>query len=187
LQWKHCPDIFQRWIHRLVCFGKVYHKVQCHIIIFPLRVSVQIEIKFWAGLSCHFAVDKLHSVLQLLSQVRIIRCKWQLLTYILYTYVFLTWCNIFDTEWKHAALTSRGQILNPPKIYRSCQFNSFNIVLSILLIITQWIFIIAVDKLHSVLQSLSQVRIIRCKWQLLTYILYTYVFLTWCNIFQNNV
>jgi hypothetical protein len=24
LQWKHCPDIFQCWIHRLVCFGKVY-------------------------------------------------------------------------------------------------------------------------------------------------------------------
>ena len=32
LQWKHCPDIFQCWIHRLVCFGKVYLKVQCHII-----------------------------------------------------------------------------------------------------------------------------------------------------------
>jgi hypothetical protein len=32
LQWKHCTDIFQRWIHRLVCFGKVYLKVQCHII-----------------------------------------------------------------------------------------------------------------------------------------------------------
>jgi hypothetical protein len=28
------------------------------------RVSVQIETKFRAGLSYHFAVDKLHSVLQ---------------------------------------------------------------------------------------------------------------------------
>jgi hypothetical protein len=34
-----------------------------------LRVSVQIETKFGAGLSCHFAVDKLHSVLQSLFQV----------------------------------------------------------------------------------------------------------------------
>jgi hypothetical protein len=32
LQWKHCADIFQRWIHRLVCFGRVYLKVQCYII-----------------------------------------------------------------------------------------------------------------------------------------------------------
>jgi hypothetical protein len=32
LQWKHFPDIFQCWIHRLVCFGKVYLKVQCHIM-----------------------------------------------------------------------------------------------------------------------------------------------------------
>jgi hypothetical protein len=30
---------------------------------------VQIETKFGAGLSCHFAVDKLHSVLQSLFQV----------------------------------------------------------------------------------------------------------------------
>ena len=36
-------------------------------VIFPLSqslcVSVQTETKFGAGLSCHFAVDKLHSVL----------------------------------------------------------------------------------------------------------------------------
>jgi hypothetical protein len=32
-----------------------------------------------------------------------------------------------DAAWKHAALTSPGQILNPPKIYRPCQLNPFNI------------------------------------------------------------
>jgi hypothetical protein len=42
-----------------------------------------------------------------------------------------------DAEGKHATLTSRGQTLNPPKIYRPCQVNSFNVVLWILLIITQ--------------------------------------------------
>jgi hypothetical protein len=37
-------------------------------VIFPLWVSVQIETKFGAGLSCHFAVDKFQSLCQFFPQ-----------------------------------------------------------------------------------------------------------------------
>ena len=73
-------------------------------VIFPLWViiSVSIETKFGAG---YPAILLLINFIQCFSHwvkfiLRIIRCKWQLLTYILYNYVFLIWCNIFQNNLK---------------------------------------------------------------------------------------